>query len=197
MAAVTPSPFAERTGSSRTGQGPTLRDPFDVFQIEPAFDLDLEGLGQRHRDLSRALHPDRYVGRPAAERRQALNRAIEVNEAWRTLRDPLERARALLARLGAPVTEDSQPPADPELLMEMMERRESLQQLGRKGDTAGIERLARGARDEERRVLEDLAGSFRRALAGESVPLAALQQRLGELRYYRRFFDEVDALLTS
>lgn len=174
-----------------------MGDPFDVFQIEPAFDLDLEELGRRHRDLSRALHPDRYVGRPAAERRQALGRAIEVNEAWRTLKDPLERARALLARLGVPATEGSQSPVDPEFLMHMMERRESLQELGRKGDSAGIERLAEEVRSEERRVLAELADGFRRALSEPGESLGGLQRRLGELRYYRRFFDEVDALLTG
>lgn len=195
MAAVTPSQSAERAGSHRPGRDGA--DPFDVFQIEPTFDLDLEQLGRRHRDLSRALHPDRYVGRSSAERRQALGRAIEVNEAWRALKDPLERARVLLLRLGAPMTEESQPPVDPDFLMQMMERRESLQELSRKGDSAGVERLADEVRGEERRVLTELAEGFRRALKEQGQSLGGVQQRLGELRYYRRFFDEVDALLTG
>ena len=58
-------------------------DPFETLGVEPRFDLDLTALEKRHRELSGALHPDRYTGRPASERRMALDRAIKVNEAWR------------------------------------------------------------------------------------------------------------------
>ncbi len=67
-------------------------DPFDTLGVEPRFDLDLAALERRHRDLSRALHPDRYAGAPAAERRLALGRAIDANEALRVLKDPIRRA---------------------------------------------------------------------------------------------------------
>ncbi len=67
-------------------------DPFATLGIDPAFNIDLAAVEQRHRDLSRALHPDKFSGAPAAERRLALNRAIEVNEAWRAVRDPIRRA---------------------------------------------------------------------------------------------------------
>src|SRR5689334_12410104 len=83
----------------------SARDPFEVFGIPPRFEVDLAALELRHRDLSKALHPDRYAGAPAAERRLALNRAIEVNEAWRVLREPVKRAEALFARAGVPVGE--------------------------------------------------------------------------------------------
>jgi molecular chaperone HscB len=43
----------------------------------------------------------------------ALSRAIEVNEAWRALRDPIKRAEALLVRLGVPVGETAEPKARP------------------------------------------------------------------------------------
>lgn len=172
-----------------------MNDPFEVFQIEPRFDLELDALGQRHRDLSRALHPDRYGGRPAAERRQALNRAIEVNEAWRVLRDPLRRAEALLRRLGVVVSEESQPPADPEFLMEMMERREKLRELGKRGDQAGIAELAKAVRADEQEVFGLLAKGLEAARAGAAPE--GLTPLLAKLRYFRRFFDEVDALASD
>ncbi len=201
MAAVTPSRSAEGTPPVDRGSRAAPRpvrggDPFELFQIAPAFDLDSEELGRRHRELSRALHPDRYVGRPAAERREALGRAIEVNEAWRVLRDPARRAEALLQRLGSPVGEESNPPARPEFLMEMMERRENLRALGRAGDVAGIEALSDEVRAQERELLKELGEGFRKALDAPEAPVpATLSLRLGELRYLRRFFDEADAFL--
>jgi molecular chaperone HscB len=206
VAAVTPSRSAEGSGTPPLDRGSRSEarrtagggDPFDLFQIPPAFELDLEELGRRHRELSRALHPDRYVGRPAAERREALGRAIEVNEAWRVLRDPARRAEVLLQRLGVPTGEESNPPARPEFLMEMMERRESLRALGRAGDLAGVEALSEEVRGQERELLRELGEGFRRALETPEAPVpATLSLRLGELRYLRRFFDEADAFLSD
>lgn len=226
MAAVTPSRSGDREGQAPVTDPATTPvrsgDAFDVFQIEPAFALDLEDLGRRHRELSRALHPDRYVGRPAAERRRALGRAIEVNEAWRVLRDPVRRGEALLVRLGVATGEESNPPAAPEFLMEMMERRESLRESGRAGDLAAVEKLSAEMRQQEAQLLRELGAAFEPALRqhgfrtpegglaegalaegrsseGAAAPSgpAALALRLGELRYLRRFFDEADAFLSE
>ncbi len=176
-----------------------MNDPFDIFQIEPAFELDLNALGKRHREISSALHPDRYAGRPAAERRSALGRAIEVNEAWRVLKDPVRRSEALFARLGLPVGEGTEPPADPELLMEMMERREKLRELGRAGDAAGVEALCETVEVDRKRSLGALGAGFAKALAAQAEDsnggLEGLRAHFGELRYYRRFFDEAEAIL--
>jgi Fe-S protein assembly co-chaperone HscB len=116
-------------------------DPFDTLGLRPDFDLDLEAAGRRHLELSKALHPDRFTQSPKAERRQALGRAIEVNEAWRLLRDPVRRAEALLARLGLSVEENQEPRPDPGLLMEMMELREALSEAGQKRDESALDGL--------------------------------------------------------
>jgi len=49
-----------------------MMDPFETLGLAPKFDVDLKAAESRHRELSRALHPDRYVKAPAAERRMAL-----------------------------------------------------------------------------------------------------------------------------
>ena len=51
-------------------------NPFATLGVEPRFDLDLPALEKTHRELSRALHPDKYVGATASERRAALERAV-------------------------------------------------------------------------------------------------------------------------
>ena len=100
-----------------------MADAFDTLGLAPTYGQDLVAAEATYRELSRALHPDRHAGKSAAERRAALSRAIEVNEAWRALRDPVRRAEALLVRLGVPVGESREPVGDPALLMEVMERR--------------------------------------------------------------------------
>jgi molecular chaperone HscB len=160
-------------------------DPFDMLGIEARFDIDLRELELKHRELARALHPDRYASAPAAERRMALSRAIEVNEAARALKDPIRRAEALAKRRGLAVGEATEPKPSPELLMEMMEAREELAEAARKKDAAKIAKLAGAMRERERAVKAKLGAAFEGT--GDALPL------LGELRYVRRFLDELAA----
>ncbi len=173
-----------------------MTDPFDLFDVDPAYDLDLGVLERRHRDLSRALHPDRYAGRPADERRQALGKSIEVNDAWRVLRDPVRRAEALLTRLGALVQESQSPPTDQELLMEIMDLREELSAARQKHDPEAVIRVSGKVRQRQAQLTDRMAADFRVALDRQAVAargrdvLDALLRQLAELRYYRKFLED-------
>ncbi len=167
-----------------------MSDPFETMGVDPRFDLDLDKLAERHRDLSRALHPDRYAGVPAAERRMALGRAIEVNDAYRLLKDPVRRAEVLLRRANVPVGETAEPKPSQALLMDMMERREELSDARRAKDLQAVTRLAKVVRDREGEVLSLLGHT----LAAEGGAVTQALPFLGELRYLRRFLDEVSAI---
>jgi molecular chaperone HscB len=163
-------------------------DPFEILGAPPRFDLDASELARIHRELSRALHPDRYVGAPAAERRMALSRAVEVNEAYRALRDPVRRAEALAARHGIATGDLNEPRPSQALLMEMMDAREELAEAARAKSLDRVVALGDAMRTRERAAMDTLAQAFRSdAMADRVLP------PLGELRYVRRFLDEVAA----
>lgn len=167
-------------------------DPFAILGILPRYTVDLVETEKRYRDLSRTLHPDKFVGRPAGERRMALSRAIEVNEAWRTLKDPVKRAEALMRRAGVEIGESRESSAAPELLMEMMERREALSEAREAKDRAELERLVTDMRQREQSVIGRLA----ECLDSPDCTLENARSRvpvLGELRYIRRFLEEASA----
>lgn len=163
-------------------------DPFATLGIARTFDLDLAAVEKTHRELSRALHPDKFVSAPASERRAALSKAVEVNEAWRVVRDPIRRAEALLALANVAVGEDKEPQADPEFLMDMLEQREALAEAKAAKDLARVHAMAEAIAARGAAVERELAAGFAR---GEA---AALVGKLGELRFYRRFLDEVSAI---
>lgn len=170
-----------------------MNDPFDTLGIDPRFDLDLKAVEARHRELSKALHPDRYAQAPAAERRMALSRAIEVNEAWRAIRDPIKRAEALFRHIGVPAGETAEPNPSTDLLMEMMEAREELLDAARAKNMEAVHNLYLKMSLREREVLSALGRGFTEA--GASTEAARkLTHHLGELRYLRRFLDEVAAI---
>ena len=165
--------------------------PFEVLGVPLLFALDEQELEKRHRDLSKALHPDRYAGRPSSERREALSRAISVNEAFRQLRDPLLRAEALLNQLGRGVSETNQPKPEPALLMQIMEEREALSLARRSGDRPRIEGIAAQAAER----VEDAAERMADAFSEEPIPVEQVLKLLGELRYLRRLKEEAGVAL--
>jgi len=168
-----------------------MTSPFELLGVPLLFALDEQELERRHRDLSRALHPDRYAGRPSSERREALSRAISVNEAFRKLRDPLSRAEALLSQLGRNVSENNLPKPPPALLMRVMEQREELSAARRAGDRSRIEALVALATSETEDATERMADAF----AEDPIPVEEVLKLLGELRYLQRLKQEADTAL--
>jgi len=120
----------------------------------------------------------------------ALGRAIEVNQAFRILKDPVRRAEALLARRGVESGEGKEPKASPALLMEVMERREALAEVRQSKNEAALQRLIAEVSAEACRVEAALSHEF--ATPGSDP--AEILKRIGELRYYRRFLDEAASI---
>lgn len=164
-------------------------DPFATLGIERRFDVDLSDAEKKHRELSRALHPDKFVGAPPSEKRAALNKAVEVNEAWRAVRDPIRRAEALFQLAGVPVGETNEPKPSPVFLMDMMEQREALAEAKAMKDLAAVRGLAEAVADRANATELALTEGFR-----ANADLSSLVKRLGELRFYRRFLEEVSSI---
>jgi molecular chaperone HscB len=172
-------------------------DPFATLGLGRRFDLDPADIEARYRDLQRALHPDRHAGGTASERRLSLSRAIEVNEAYRTLKDDLRRAEALLA-LHASAHGGEEEAADPAFLAEVMDLREALGEARDRGDLARVHALAANVATRERAAREDLARAFGSGMAApDSDALAAIARLVGRLKYFRRFADEVGVIEES
>jgi molecular chaperone HscB len=163
-------------------------NPFAVLGIPARFDVDLASVEKQHRELSRALHPDRFAAAGASERQAALGKAVEVNEAWRIVRDPIRRAEALLGLHGVDLKEENAPKADLEFLNEMLEQREALDDAKRAKDLEAVQRLAHAIEAKSKAVEAVLIEGFARE------DYAALAGKVGELRYFRRFLDEVSAI---
>lgn len=183
-----------------------MSNPFATLGLDPVFSISLPALERRQRELNRALHPDQHSSSGSGQRRRALDRAMDINQAYRTLRDPAQRASVLLELLGAPAEASRGNASPPELLMEMMEQREQLDQARRKRDARKIGELAEHMADREQRLLGLLTETFealqetsrqvRHKSSDQTVPLdiASFQKAfdgLAELRYVRRFRDEV------
>jgi molecular chaperone HscB len=98
---------------------------FQIFSLPISYDIDVNNLQQQYRNLQRTVHPDKFVNAPAQERRLALQKSAQINDAFQVLKNPLKRAEHLLTLNN--VENDSQ--LTSEFLMEQMELREELEEI--------------------------------------------------------------------
>jgi len=84
-------------------QPPPGGDYFSVFALKPHLQLDLPALEHEFHRLSRKLHPDRFARALDNEKQWSLADTALLNDAYRTLKDPLRRTEYLLKLLGAEI----------------------------------------------------------------------------------------------
>lgn len=82
-------------------------DLFSVFSLPRHLQIDTAALEKAFYAQSRRLHPDRFAARPAAEQEQALAESSRLNDAYRTLKDPIARTQYLLTLEGVELEEQS------------------------------------------------------------------------------------------
>ena len=156
------------------------RDKFALLGMDPGFD-EPAGLDDRFRALSRKLHPDRFARATAQERRFSLEQTTLLNDAYKTLKDPVRRAEHLLALRGV----SGDPKMSPAFLEETLDDREKLAEA--KASGAGVEELASGVREKRDRTLSQV-----RALVEKGGDLSEAAELLARMRYYARYLDEVE-----
>jgi molecular chaperone HscB len=173
-------------------------DHFQVFGVERRYAVDVTDLERRYKDMTKVLHPDRFARADERARRASLKRSIQLNEAWRTLKDPVRRAEYLLSLAGVEVGDENgttkrvdgqkvRLPVAPALLMEVMELREGLAEARAAGNHARVQVLATDVRRRRESAMRAVASVF----AQKAPDLEAVARDLVAVRYYARFLDEV------
>lgn len=111
-------------------------DYFSLFGLSRKLWIEMGVLEAKFLQMSWKLHPDNFVNASEDEREESLKRSSELNDAYRTLRDPVARVEYLLAMEGERKEGEKKQQAPPELLEEVFELNESLDEL-REAKSAG------------------------------------------------------------
>ena len=80
---------------------------FAIFSLPPHLTLDTRALEKSFYALSRKLHPDRFAAQPESAQNDALAASSRLNDAYRTLKDPIARTAYLLKLEGVELEEQS------------------------------------------------------------------------------------------
>jgi molecular chaperone HscB len=131
-------------------------DYFGFLGLPRTLNIDLTVLEERFRALSRQFHPDYFYNATPAERRASLERSSYLNDAYRTLRQPVARIEYLLKLEGlAPKNpEEASRQVPPALLEEVFALNEELDEIRDLRGNGGAPDVWRGRLERARQPID-------------------------------------------
>jgi molecular chaperone HscB len=173
-------------------------DYFALFEMQKKLWIEMDSLEKKFLQLSWKLHPDNFVNASELERELSLKRSSELNDAYRTLRDPVARVEYLLGIEGARKEGEHKQQAPPELLEEVFELNESLDELREAkssgGDLANLKsRLQVAEKNFQAKLsevdtqLQAAAREWDAALDGDAATRKKIMVQLNELLNRRSY----------
>ena len=133
---------------------------FNLFQLEPSFNIDTEALEQTYRALAARFHPDKFASASAFEQKQAVMMSSTINDAYRTLKSPIDRAAYLLKSQNIDADAPEHTSFSPEFLMQQMEWRETLMDAQMEQNHDAIRALDQGIQEAQSNLYQDLQQAF-------------------------------------
>ena len=140
-------------------------DYFTAVGLPRKLNIDTGLLETKFYEMSRAFHPDFYEGKTEMERAVSLTNSATLNQAYHTLKDPIERVEYLLRLEAGSVKEiTGKPPTELfETLLEIQEQLDELQSVKAQTGTPSQELI--GKLRAEHSTLEATRGTLERRLA--------------------------------
>ena len=167
-------------------------DHFALFGLNRGFRLDLSDLDSRYRDIQAQVHPDRFANAGDAERRISMQWATHANEAYQTLKKPLERAKYLLHLAGQDIQAENNTAMPADFLMEQMEWREAVMDARNGGDHHELEHLHNRLRGDNNDRYQELGD-----LLDGGGDYAQATDRVRRLMFLEKLLYEIDDALAS
>ena len=171
---------------------PSPVNHFELFGLPATFAIDSDALDDAYRALQTEVHPDRFAGGSEAERRVALQTSARVNEAYRALKDPVERARYLLALRGIDAFDETDTSLSVDFLEEQLARRERAAEAAEEGDVEALDELLAEVRVEVRERQDTLA-----RLLDDPAATPTATAAVRELRFLTKVVEDVGAMLAD
>jgi molecular chaperone HscB len=162
------------------------RTHFELFGLPTAYALDRDQLDAAYRDLQNAVHPDRFAAQPETEQRVAMQWATQVNEAYQTLKHPVNRGVYLLSLQGIDALHASNTQMAPAFLMQQMEWREAIDEARAGRNVDALDALTDDLRAAHRRIEAQLA-----ELLDRTHDYPAATEAVRQLRFMDKLIAEV------
>ena len=168
------------------------QDYFALFGLPARYRFDPAELDAAYRKLQTEVHPDRFAAAGDDERRLALQSSSRVNEAYRALRSPLERAHYLLLLRGVDALAETDTALPTQFLEQQLECREAMAEAVARRDAVALTALLKS--------VENAAAELERALAEQldlpEIPAEA-QVSLRKLKFLSKVAADIGAAIAE
>ena len=135
-----------------------MNNPFALFDLPVAFQVDSALLNERYLALQKSLHPDNFSAASAQEQRLAMQKSAEINDALRILKDPIARADSIIAlNTGEQENPEEKSNKDIGFLMQQMEWRETLENIENRKDTDELTTFTKEINQIRHAILSELS----------------------------------------
>ncbi len=164
-------------------------DYFSLFDVPQQFDVDTTLLSARYQALQQLTHPDKFATASESEKRIAMQKNAQVNDAFRVLKDPILRAEHLLALRGVNVAHDQQSMKDTAFLMQQMEWRESLEDASATSDVDAMYALDDELQQHAQQLMSQLSAQLN---AGTEERLQTAEGLIAKLKFMHKLRHQID-----
>src|SRR4051812_4111652 len=174
--------------NAAAGKASTSSSHFELFGLTPRFQLDAEALEAAYREIQSRVHPDRFAHAGDAERRASLQWTTRVNEAYRALKSPVQRASHILSLQGVDVAFETNTAMPEQFLMQQMELREALEDATARKDTNALASLQDTLADDKRSLEQQIGAAI-----DQHRDYAHAAGLVRELQFLDKFDAEIDS----
>jgi molecular chaperone HscB len=168
---------------------------FELFNIEATFDVDIQQLSSSYQTLQKTVHPDKFAHASEQEQRIAVQKSAHINDAYQTLKNPLQRAEYILVQRGVDMPNEQHTFGDTSFLMRQMELREMLEDVKSASD---VDAALFDVQEELSSEYLQLSQLMRMQISeNNSASNSAACDNLRKLKFYQKLNIEVDRLEDS
>jgi molecular chaperone HscB len=168
------------------------RNHFQLFGLPARYRVDSDALDAAYRKLQSEVHPDRFASAGDADKRLALQASARVNEAYRALKDPVQRAQYLLSLQGVDAVGETDTQLPFEFLERQLTRREEASEALANEDERTLSSLRQAVLTDAHEIEDQLA----RDLDGDG-DYAKARPHVRELTFLSKLADDIDAMAAS
>lgn len=140
-----------------------------------------------YRELQKQYHPDKFVMLSDKERLVAMQKSIEINDAYQTLKNSCSRAQYLLLLAGVDIELEQRTLQDTDFLMQQMMWREQIE-LFTEGDEYEVEAFSANIQDQ----VNELEAQIEKQLQAEALDATADSVR--KLKFMFKLQTEIEQI---
>jgi molecular chaperone HscB len=166
-----------------------MQNHFELFHLPQRFAIDMAALDSAYHEVQSQVHPDKFVNATNAEKRVAMQWATRANEAYQTLKRPLQRARYLCELNGVDLQIESNTAMPREFLMQQMEWREALDDAKIAKDVEALDKLEHEILTARKNMVQQIGTLLDERMFAEAA------QGVRKLMFLEKFREELSDIL--